>query len=157
MAPWDRPPLPTQADADAEELYASVGCALSRWEDIEGELSHWFALFIGKMWQHEAYDQYYEQGKTGRQRITTLQKAGEAYFVKQPSQEAEAKFSTVIHATREFANRRHMCTLQKKFTKSITRLSNIFTSCFTSATTICRSHRNRRYCLRALDSAPWPS
>ena len=106
-AAWGRPPPPTQADTDVEELYASVGCALSHWEEIEGELSHWFALCIGKMWQHEAYDQYYEQGKTGRQRINTVQKAGEAYFVKHPSQEAEAKFSIVIDATREFANRRH--------------------------------------------------
>ena len=37
-APWDRPPPPTQADADVEVLYAAIGCSLSHWEDIESEL-----------------------------------------------------------------------------------------------------------------------
>jgi hypothetical protein len=70
--PWDRPPPPTQADEDLQVLYAAVGAALSNWEEIESELSHIYALMIGKMWKNEAYDQYYDKGHTCQRRITTL-------------------------------------------------------------------------------------
>ena len=105
--PWDRPGPPIQADADVQELYAAVGYALSHWEDIESELSHWYALFIGKMWQHEAYDEYYDKGKTSQRRINTLEVAGEKYFETCPSQSVEAEFGTVVRATSAFADRRH--------------------------------------------------
>lgn len=105
--PWERPAAPTQPDADIQILYASVGQALTHWEQIESELSIWFALFIDKMWQHEAYDQYYEEGRTCRRRINTVEKAGEQFFIKKPDQRAESDFSTLIRATRGFADRRH--------------------------------------------------
>ena len=82
--PWDRPPIPTQADEDLQVLYAAVGAALSATGVIESELSHLYALLIGKMWKPEAYDQYYDEGHTCQRRITTLSNAGEAYFQKAP-------------------------------------------------------------------------
>jgi len=106
-APWDRPPPPTQADADVEVLYAAIGCSLSHWEDIESELSHWYALCIGKMWQHVAYNEYYDRGRTCQGRITTVANAAEEYFVKNPNQEAEGNLDCLVEATRGFAARRH--------------------------------------------------
>jgi hypothetical protein len=73
--PWDRPGPPTQADEDIEVLFASIGQSLSHWEDIESELSHQYALCIGKMWQHAAYDEYYAKGRSGQARISTLEDA----------------------------------------------------------------------------------
>jgi len=105
--PWDRPPPPTQADADVEVLYAAIGCSLSHWEDIESELSHWYALCIGKMWKHEAYDEYFDKGRTSQGRIAAMEKATERYFMNNPSQEAEGQLGVLIDATRKFADRRH--------------------------------------------------
>jgi hypothetical protein len=107
MNPWDRPPSPTEADRDADILYAAVGRALSSWENIESELSHWYALLIGKMWQHAAYDEYYDKGRSGQARIAVLEAAAERYFVKNPHQEVEAKFRTLMEATTAYADRRH--------------------------------------------------
>jgi hypothetical protein len=105
--PWDRPPPPTQADQDLQVLYAAVGAALTHWETIESELSHIYALLIGKMWKAEAYDQYYEEGHTCQRRIITFANAGETYFQKAPNQKAEGEFSEIICAARGFADRRH--------------------------------------------------
>ena len=105
--PWDRPAPPTHADEDLQVLYASVGAALSQWEAIESELSHLYALLIGKMWKSVAYDQYYAEGHTCQRRITTLAKSGELYFQKNPNQNIEGEFSKLIRASKGFADRRH--------------------------------------------------
>ena len=98
--PWTRPGPPIQADEDIEILYASIGQSLSHWEDIESELSHEYALCIGKMWQHEAYDEYFAKGRSGQARINTLENAAAQFFISRPNQEVEAKFQILMRATR---------------------------------------------------------
>ena len=81
--PWDRPTLPTRGDDNADMTYAAAGYVLTQRENIEGELSHIFALFIGKMWTNEAYDQYYQTGgKTTKRADKDLTDRGEFLFSK---------------------------------------------------------------------------
>ena len=94
--PWERPPLPIRGDDDQDTTHAAVGSVLTNWENIEGELSHIFALYIGKMWTNEAYDQYYEKGRTTKGRLQNLETAANAYFVKSPNQEAEGAFCKLL-------------------------------------------------------------
>jgi hypothetical protein len=105
--PWDRPPLPIRGDDDQDTTHAAVGSVLTNWENIEGELSHIFALYIGKMWTNEAYDQYYERGRTTKGRLQNLETAANAYFVKSPNQEAEGAFCKLLEGVFGFADRRH--------------------------------------------------
>ena len=105
--PWDRPPLPIRGDDDQDTTPAAVGSVLTNWENIEGELSHIFALYIGKMWTNEAYDQFYEKGRTTKGRLQNLETAANAYFVKSPNQEAEGAFCKLLEGVFGFADRRH--------------------------------------------------
>ena len=105
--PWNRPPLPIRGDDDQDTTHAAVGSVLTNWENIEGELSHIFALYIGKMWTNEAYDQYYEKGRTTKGRLQNLETAANAYFVKSPNQEAEGALCELLEGVFGFADRRH--------------------------------------------------
>jgi hypothetical protein len=45
--PWDIPPVPAKGDDDINITYASIGRALSKWEEFEEQLSYAFAIFCG--------------------------------------------------------------------------------------------------------------
>jgi hypothetical protein len=105
--PWDRPPLPRIADDSADKTYAAVGSVLSNWEGVESELSHVFALFLGRMWDPEAYDLYYANGRTTKNRIKSAEESGFQYFVRNPHQEAESAFSDMMRKITGFTERRH--------------------------------------------------
>lgn len=45
--PWDVQPLAGPGDQREETLYAAVGRALSRWEELEEDLADLFAGFVG--------------------------------------------------------------------------------------------------------------
>ena len=80
--PWDRPPLPIRGDDDQDTTHAAVGSVLTNWENIEGELSHIFALYIGKMWTNEAYDQYYEKGSNHKRSFAEFRNGSKCLFRK---------------------------------------------------------------------------
>jgi hypothetical protein len=79
--PWDRPPIPPRGDYSEDITYRSVGRFISSWESIEVELSHLYAIFVGKYFKPEAYDEYHDQSKTLKQRLRTLEEAARLYFV----------------------------------------------------------------------------
>ena len=54
--------MPIRGD-ESQDITYEVGNVLTHWENIEGELSHIFALFVGKMWTNQAYDEYYAKGR----------------------------------------------------------------------------------------------
>jgi hypothetical protein len=105
--PWDRPPLPSDGDESEDSTYAGVGRTLSQWESLESELSHIYAVFIGKLFKDEAYDQYYDEAKTSKQRIKSIDDAAAKFFQKQPDQATEGEFTRLIEATAGYADRRH--------------------------------------------------
>jgi hypothetical protein len=105
--PWDRPPIPPRGDYSEDITYRSVGRFISSWESIEVELSHWYAIFVGKYFKPEAYDEYHDQSKTLKQRLRTLEEAARLYFVKCPNQINERDFEVLIEKVRGFSERRH--------------------------------------------------
>ena len=58
------------------------------------------------MWTNEAYDRYYEDGKTTRGRLSVVEDAARQYFIGSPNQEAEGCLR-LIEGARGFADRRH--------------------------------------------------
>ena len=105
--PWDRPPIPPSGDPHEDITYRAVGRFLSRWENIESELSHLYAIFIGKYFKPEAYDEYYDKSKTFGMRMNTLKKAASKFFVQRPSQIDEGDFSNLVDRVSGFGDRRH--------------------------------------------------
>jgi hypothetical protein len=105
--PWDRPPIAGRGDPHEYITYRSVGGFISQWENIEVELSHLYAIFIGKYFKAEAYDEYHDQSKTLKQRLSTLEEAARLYFVKHPDQSNEHDFEVLIEKVRGFSERRH--------------------------------------------------
>ena len=105
--PWDRPPFPAHGDPEQDYTYAGVGRVISRWEEIESELSHIYAIFIGQFQTEEGYDLYYVSGKTAAGRIATTKQAAESYFIRHPNQGNEAAVCDLLARISEFAQRRH--------------------------------------------------
>jgi len=105
--PWDRPPIPPFGDRFEEMTYTAVGRFITQWENIEIELSHLYAIFIGKYFKPEAYDQYYDKSKTLNMRLKTLEDAAKNYFIKHPNQVNESDFSDLAIRVKGFSERRH--------------------------------------------------
>jgi hypothetical protein len=80
---------------------------LSQWEFVEVELSHIYAIFCGKYFLAEAYDDYYQEGRTTKNRIKRIENAAERYFQRFPSQALEGQFSQLTRKIGGFADRRH--------------------------------------------------
>jgi hypothetical protein len=102
--PWDRPPSPTRGDPDENTTCAGVGRVLTRWENVEIELSHMFAICIGKYHQEAAYDEYYDRGKTTQARIKSVEEKAERVL---QNQQLEADFCIFARKTGKFSERRH--------------------------------------------------
>ena len=105
--PWDRPPLPIRGDDDQDTTHAAVGSVLTNWENIEGELSHIFALYIAKMLDETRLMTNITKGSNHKGRLQNLETAANAYFVKSPNQEAEGAFCKLLQGSFGFADRRH--------------------------------------------------
>jgi len=105
--PWDRPPFPNSGDDDEDITYAAVGRVISQWEHVESELSHLYALFIGKPWKEEAFDGYYEEGKTTKSRIKSVGIVSHSFFQRNPDQTREGNFTALMRCVEGFADRRH--------------------------------------------------
>jgi len=105
--PWDRPPFPKHGDEKADETYAAVGQLLSQWETMEAELSHIYAIAIGKYPQSEAYEDYYDKGRTSKARVERVRCAVQRFSIKYPDQNFEGGISNAMEAVLGFADRRH--------------------------------------------------
>ena len=105
--PWDRPPIPPHGDPHESITYAAIGAFLTQWEMLESELSHLYAIFIGKYFEPEAYDQYYDKSKTFAMRLKSCENAAFIFFTKRPSQADEGDFSELMKRVAGFSERRH--------------------------------------------------
>lgn len=105
--PWDRPPIPPRGDYHEDITYTSVGRFITQWENIEIELSHLYAIFVGKYFKPEAYDEYYDRSKTLNQRLRTLEEVAQNYFIKHPDQVNEYDFAALVEKVKGFSERRH--------------------------------------------------
>jgi hypothetical protein len=105
--PWDRPSIPPSGDVHEDITFRAVGRFLSQWEEVETELSHLYANFVGKPHLREAYEEYYDKSKTSVMRIKTLEESASRFFTTRPSQDDEGQFSNITKHVYGFAERRH--------------------------------------------------
>jgi hypothetical protein len=103
---WDAPPVPLDGDLDENSTYAGVGRVLSAWEAVEAELSHLYAVFVGKLFERKAYVEY-GTGRIFVDRMRTLKTAASGYFVRYPSQMREGHFDKLAEIAEKFASRRN--------------------------------------------------
>ncbi|MBO6724190.1 MAG: hypothetical protein JJ911_00830 [Rhizobiaceae bacterium] len=103
--PWDIP-LPIVADYDESPLYEALGRAVDRWEHIEWTLSMLYSLFVG---DHTflSMREYGANGNIFRDRLAGLERAADAWFVKNCNQSAEGEFNRLMVAARGFSDRRN--------------------------------------------------
>jgi hypothetical protein len=103
---WDPLPLPLLPDADEAVLFEALGRALERWECVENSLAFTYSLFV----EDVTFRKMREYGANGRifaERMNGLKRAARAWFVKNPSQDIEARFDQIALAAIGFADRRN--------------------------------------------------
>jgi len=103
--PWDRPPLPTYGDLDAEKTFASVGAMSTAWETIEFDLCVIFSTFCGDP-IGEAM-RLYGSNRSFPGRLDGFSRKAEEYFVHRPDQNREAQLHQLLTEVRGFVERRN--------------------------------------------------
>src|SRR4051812_41171572 len=85
---WQRPALSAQGDATEDEIYLSVGRALSRWELVDNFMARLFATLVNSPSQASARAFGTVVSPQGRRDM--LEKAGEVYFDNQDRRKHDA-------------------------------------------------------------------
>jgi hypothetical protein len=106
VEPWHRPPIPTVGDASINDTYIGVGRVLSKWEEIELELSHLHSCFLGQPYTVQAI-RTYGAGRIFNERIALVRRAADAYFVQVCDQSIEGDFDQLQHRCIGFSARRN--------------------------------------------------
>jgi hypothetical protein len=104
---WDRPPIPSHGDKDANATYAGVGHVTSNWELLEAELADLFSIFIEKRYHPDVLELYYDKSKTSQGRIAAIAERAERFFQRAPDQQVEGDFCGLMRKIRGFVDRRH--------------------------------------------------
>ena len=104
--PWDRPELVREGDADPKQIYMSVGRVLSQWEGVEIQLGYIYTAATGRHGDWYALLEYGE-GNTTARRLRVVHEAVDAFFVRRPYQDAEARVACLLKSAGFFAARRH--------------------------------------------------
>jgi hypothetical protein len=102
----DKPDI-WEGDEDSEKTYAAVGKCLSKWENMEFSMSMLYSQFKGSKGKIEYFQEYGTSGKIFVDRLTSLERVAEAYFVPRPHQEFEASLALMVTAARRLAVRRN--------------------------------------------------
>jgi hypothetical protein len=106
--PWDIPPVPAKGDDDINITYASIGRALSKWEEFEEQLSYAFAIFCGGADEStEPAQRAYGSVIAFRGRSDIIRSAAEAYFHLNPNEELLKEFNAIMVRAERLAARRN--------------------------------------------------
>ncbi len=93
--PWDIPYSPMFKDGDDTdtEVFCAVGKCLSRWEDLESEISTLFAVLTGSMdqWHYGPAIRAFGVVNSIPTRADMIRKAAEAFFSQLNAEYEEAK------------------------------------------------------------------
>jgi hypothetical protein len=104
---WDPPPFPEHGDREDNELFESIGRALTTWEDLESNLAHLYAALSEK----SPYDQpaIYEYGALPNvpSRVSGLARLGRDYFIKYPNQALEGELCWITSNFNRWSQRRN--------------------------------------------------
>jgi hypothetical protein len=109
---WDIPDFPIKGDATEDVTFASVGRALSRWEEFETRLASLFGVFMGTLIDtHEtnarAAIRAYGSVASFRGKAEMLEQAAELWFDEHPSEELEKKLRDLLRLASRYAARRN--------------------------------------------------
>ena len=109
--PWDVQAPAGHGDQQEETLYAAVGRALSRWEELEEDLADLFAGFVGaKQRVHDSNNpacRAYGSIPNFSTRADMLNAAADAFFANIDRPALKANYKEVIKQCRGFAARRN--------------------------------------------------
>lgn len=121
--PWDVPKLPQKGDWNAERLYASIGRALSEWEELERGIASLFQSLLSPTLYALPAQRAYGSIVTFRSRAEMVRAAGEAYFAGHPvavsadstdsrfdSAAAKREFERIMKVALSLSNRRNEIT-----------------------------------------------
>jgi hypothetical protein len=98
-------PFPLLGNIYEETLFASLGRALNKWEYVEFGLSLAYCLFAGDASFKKM--QEYGRGNIFRERLSILERAADAWFVRNCHQEIEGEFQQIVSTARWMADRRN--------------------------------------------------
>jgi hypothetical protein len=111
MHSWDVHRFGGQGDAEADTLFASVGRALSRWEELEEDLADLFAGIVGSRQRvHDSTNpacRAYGSIPTFNMRVDMLVAAADAFFATWNQPGLHDAFQSLIRECRGFAARRN--------------------------------------------------
>jgi len=121
--PWDRSPQPDKGELSAEDIFVSVGRALSAWENLEAALGDFFAFIVGAGFGlTDPALRAYGSVSSFANRATMLEEAAAAYFHDNPNSHFKERFRQVITVEcRGFSGRRNQIAhgrVQGAFNKS---------------------------------------
>jgi hypothetical protein len=111
MNPWDVQAFGGQGDPEANTLFASVGRALSRWEELEEDLADLFSGIVGSMQRvHDSTNpacRAYGSIPTFSVRADMLIAAADAFFANCNQPELKIALQSLVKECRGFAARRN--------------------------------------------------
>lgn len=87
---------PDKGDRTPEIIYAAVGYAMSRWEELELSLFSLFAKFAGLSLSRNETMQRYSEDRVFHDRFQTLYIAFTEYCIRHPNQRVEGDFDALF-------------------------------------------------------------
>lgn len=99
--------MEAELDATAEETFAAVGLALTRWESMEASLADLYSVFCGAPFDKEVVVQFGRRYATTVRRLTGLQDAAFRFFCRWPDQEREHSFNNLRQEAEALSIDRH--------------------------------------------------
>jgi hypothetical protein len=94
-------------DTDPCDTFASVGHALTAWEQMEAQLATTYSIFIGRPRQIDAMSNYGLTFRIFRERANAVLQASEKYFISCPDQCAEGDLRILISRATDLSIERH--------------------------------------------------
>ena len=110
--PWDIPPHPSNGDFDESALFASIGRALTEWEQVEAACAELFAVLVSvsqRSAQHAPAIRAYGTVISFKARCEMLKAAATAYFHHRRKKKVrfEKQLKTLIDECLSFSARRN--------------------------------------------------
>ena len=104
---WDSPPRPDEGDAGEEAVWAAVGRALSKWEDLEHRLSMIFGILVAPDADALPAQRAYGSVLTFRGRKEMIDAAAGAVFFSKPDPDLAKALLSLMKEIGNFAARRN--------------------------------------------------
>ena len=105
--PWDAPPFPQHGDDDHDTLFASIGRALTAWEDLKSFLAHLYSGISEKSLYDQKSIYVYGTFPNVRVKVSEFRSSATRYFIKYPNQEIEATLCWILQNFEGWSQRRN--------------------------------------------------